>query len=378
MERQPRINKPAVPQLSTTAQPPGSLPIIHCSLRPPQRSSAFTLTELLVVLTIIAILMSILLPALARARNLALRIVCASNLRQLGIAMREYAVVYKGQYPPGCSDYKLAPMGGFRYPVSGSQCPGWGFGPLYYSSFGVGGYTGKSMVTGVPRTMNGKTIMPGIIPPTLRGISLLFCPEPGVITLHNQVIASPRAVFSGGVHKTNGYCLEWSWYSGYCYWVDRGDGGNVLLDDGDASRVSPGTYPQNYSPAYDIDGVLLNEGKKGVQGGNLEQDFKRVTYWNTQDQQHMPAEDPQSSPGSLLASDIAMMTGPSGKTGLMSEFGAGHVLSPLAPASNHVETDNGNHLPAGVHELYNDAAVVWQPMSQVHVHYQRNPYYFAW
>ena len=63
---------------------------------------------------------------------------------------------------------------------------------------------------------------------------------------------------------------------------------------------------------------------------------------------------------------------------LMSEFGAGDILSPLAPASNHVETDNGNHLPAGVHELYNDAAVVWKPMSQVHVHYQRNPYYFAW
>src|SRR5438309_1920327 len=60
---------------------------------------AFTLVELLVVIGIIALLVSVLLPALRRAREAASQAACASNMRQVGMALNGYASENRLHYP---------------------------------------------------------------------------------------------------------------------------------------------------------------------------------------------------------------------------------------------------------------------------------------
>ncbi len=89
------------------------------SIAPPSRvrGAGFTLIEILIVVAIIALLVSLLLPSLGRARQLAARTVCANNLHQLSIAMALYTQAYE-VYPaaqdPATGTFWLWMGRGFR------------------------------------------------------------------------------------------------------------------------------------------------------------------------------------------------------------------------------------------------------------------------
>lgn len=296
-----------------------------------EQGRGFTLIELLVVISIIALLISLLLPALAKARVVALRTICASNMQQVGLAIAEYAGEFRGQYPPNVSaDFPFGVMGGG--PLDGM--PPFGLELLYYSGVAPAGYPASA------RTNSQTPFHAGILTPTAQGLSMLFCPEPGYAQTE-QAVFNPASSY----YDTKGYLMDWTFFGDDCYWVDHG-----LYSAGTATGFV-GT--PDYSPSYDLFPQWMP------------QDWR----WYNDDPGHEPVLNAQSSPGSILVTDLCIFTDPTGKQG---------AVEGTTPFSNHVG-NLGNALPDGEHELYNDGAVVWQPLSQIKVRCVRSGWaYFGY
>jgi len=117
------------------------LPLRPVRSNAPFRYAGFTLVELLVVIGVIAVLISLLLPALSRARRSANEVRCAANIRQIGQFYQMYAAVNKGRYPDQLNWNNLEwanwPFGGFSGPESLNGANFIGCGPTLLYSTGI-------------------------------------------------------------------------------------------------------------------------------------------------------------------------------------------------------------------------------------------------
>lgn len=212
------------------------------------RKKGFTLIELLVVIAIIAMLLAVVVPAIRKAKEVAKRVICSSNMRQIGVGLQSYA---------NANDGKLVPM---THIVGASVCC---YSDNLASAHPAASATGpiEPWMAVITQIVTGSAVPGGILASTEpRSYNLgvlhasdyftnpqaFYCPAQPVNTL------GPFPFSYDGYTKDGGY--QWGWFSptisatsvagavrtSYNYWVGRnrtGNAYNVRMSQVGANKV---------------------------------------------------------------------------------------------------------------------------------------------
>ena len=259
-----------------------------------KRRSAFTLVELLVVIAIIGILIALLLPAVQAAREAARRMSCANNLKQLGLAMHNYADTYREALPNAGWSSTLYPN---DYSPLAKLLP-------YCEQANLQDLIDFSVEIGHP----GRNDLPAVLQPAAgTAVPMFLCPSDGEEPLHNITLPSgaiiPVAGTNYAMNQSSG--LDGAYHPGFgesdgLCWIDakvrlasivdgttntlafteslRGPGDSPALTPTPDVQVYRGSIG-DYSLFPSLPGLADSGGLDAVLPSITGWDGNRLTYW---------------------------------------------------------------------------------------------------
>ncbi len=266
------------------------------------RRKGFTLVELLVVIGIIALLISVLLPALQRARESANGVKCASNMRQIGTAMMMYAADNKQRLPLG-----------YIFSTVNSSAMVWSWDDAIHKYLG-GHFSYEDLAYSLPH----------------QDFPLLRCPSDNVDYIGWGGITPGQAWF----RRTYAMVYNPIWQGSPWYGAPRGLGGSASVDTATGNIVG-GTFKDAASATWSNAYIKITEAHPSAETLLAVEYtyYQNIIGWS---------DSICSSPSAQYAGPNRAKTALHGKKNMMNYlFADGHVvlLNPLSTVGTGTFTD---------------------------------------